>query len=104
MCEPTAGDQDLLFHLEPRGVLYGGEGTPLGETWVDLSAGSQVFYGLNGAGKTRLLEGFTGALTGIAVGGRILARIPFDDERVTSGLSSALGGDACRRPLGGVVR
>lgn len=91
MRESPARGQCLLVHLEPRGVVYGGEGTPLAETWVDLSAGSQVFYGLNGAGKTRLLEAIAGALTGIAAGGRILARIPTDDERVSNVLVWALG-------------
>lgn len=91
MSEHPAGHQNLLFHLEPSGFVYGGEGTPLGETWVDLSAGSRTFYGLNGAGKTRLLEGLAGALTGIAAGGRILARVPYDDERMTNALAWALG-------------
>lgn len=84
-------EQDLLFHLEPLGMIYGGEGTPLQETWLDLTAHSQVLYGLNGAGKTRVLDGLAGALTGNASGGRILARIPFDDDRMANALSWQIG-------------
>lgn len=84
-------DRDLIFHLEPLGLIYGGDGTPLQETWLDLTSQSQVLYGLNGAGKTRLLGGLAGALTGNVSDGRILARIPFDDDRVSNALTRQLG-------------
>ncbi len=89
--DASGPDEPLLVHLQPLGLLYGGDGTPLKESWVDLSQQSHVFYGLNGAGKTRLLEGLVGALTGFAAGGRILARIPFEDDHIANGLAWKLG-------------
>lgn len=86
-----SNEGDLRFHLEPLGMIYGGDGTPLQETWLDLTARSQVLYGLNGAGKTRLLDALAGALTGNASDGRILARVPFDDGRLSNGLSWQIG-------------
>lgn len=78
------------MHLEPLGLICGGAGTTLKETWVDLSSSNQVFYGLNGAGKTTVLESLRGALLGRAGGGRILARLPIDDPGVGPRLEDAL--------------
>lgn len=64
--------------LQPLGLLCGGQGTPLGSTWVDLTASSHVLYGLNGAGKTNILEALSNALAGNLGSGKLLARLPLD--------------------------
>lgn len=78
------------MHLEPLGLLCGGGDTPLSESWVDLSTPNQVFYGLNGAGKTTILESFRGALLGKAGGGRILARLPVGGANVGTRLGDSV--------------
>ena len=101
--DDESAEREVATHLEPLGMIYGGSGTPLQETWLDLTAPSQVLYGLNGAGKTRVLNALAGALTGTlsgtltgaptgaAAGGRILARIPFEDDRMSNALSWQIG-------------
>lgn len=81
-----------LVDLLPLGLVCGGSGTPLGETWIDLSSPDQVFYGLNGAGKTHVLESLHGALTGRSARGRLLATVPWESEALSNGLSDALSG------------
>jgi len=71
---------DPILQLEPLGLVCGGG--PLRETWVDLRSRNQVFYGLNGAGKSTVLNALEGALTGNAPGGRILLELPIDEERI----------------------
>ena len=64
-------------NLQPLGLICGGYGSPLQETWVDLTSSHQVFYGLNGAGKTTVLNSLRNVLSGYAGRGGILTRIPF---------------------------
>lgn len=78
------------MHLQPRGILCGGHGTPLPQTWLDLGAPNQVLYGLNGAGKTTVLESLHGALCGRAGGGQVLARLPVGNPGVGWRLSEPL--------------
>lgn len=84
------------MHIDPLGLICGGTGTPLSETWVDLGAPNQVLYGLNGAGKTTVLESLHRALLGREGGGQLLARLPFNDPnlggRLGEGLSTMLTG------------
>lgn len=84
------GDSPIVMHLQPRGILCGGHGTPLPRTWLDLRAPNQVLYGLNGAGKTTVLESLQGALRGRAGGGQVLARLPVGDPDVGARLSDPL--------------
>lgn len=83
-------DGRLIMHLEPLGLICGGAGTPLRETWVDLSSPNQVLYGLNGAGKTTVLESLHRALLGRAGKGRLLVRLPADDPNISGRLGDAL--------------
>lgn len=80
-----------LVHLEPLGLMCGGDSTPLRETWIDLSTPNHVLYGLNGAGKTTVLESLRNALTGKSSGGRLLCRMPFSDPNLGGRLGDALG-------------
>lgn len=86
-----ADDRDVLVNLEPIGLICGGDGSPLAETWIDLSSPNQVLYGLNGAGKTTVLEELRYALCGRRGGGQILARLPFGDDRQSEQMREELG-------------
>ncbi|MER6971133.1 hypothetical protein ABT304_08775 [Nocardioides sp. NPDC000445] len=80
----------IRMHLEPIGLICGGDGTPLRETWVDLSSRSQILYGLNGAGKTTVLDSLKHALLGKVGGGRLLTRLPFNDSDLGVQFADAL--------------
>jgi hypothetical protein len=82
--------EDVVVDIAPLGLICGGTGTPLGETWVDLTSPNHVFYGLNGAGKTSVLDSLRDALMGRMGGGQILTRIPFTDERLGNAISEAI--------------
>src|SRR4051812_14367296 len=88
-------ESDGVVWLEPLALLIGGYRSPIESTYLTLEDPLTVLYGLNGAGKSFVLDALRSCLRGItsprmrSTTTYVLARVPEDYERWPIGLSNA---------------